>query len=456
MESMIALATVLFILSMINERIVNFIKLQYSNKSMFSIQLGNLKDKKGDNEEDQRNKRIILLNIIVGTIVSLLMRADLISMISNIDQPSLGIGWKNFAVDKVVGWITLIPGCFLTGSFLSLGSKFWHDLLDLLLYTKDLKGSLAKQVSDGTNANVTDEASIKEAADLFKLQVMNIGNVTSVALNSAQMPSIIDVYVNEHYKGETLLPKKMFYTDSNNQSKSIDVRIISDFSPKIHGDLWPANNILNKNPYPLNRGSMGGKVYDKSTNEAYFISCYHVVKSPAHNWDFKPNGNEDVLEYQSDSTCGRIVNAVRDDEIDAAIMRAAGDFDIRDGINGIGAPHLVRDLNDNDKRFKTSVKMFGGISQELKTGYVTDINVPAKILYYKDHSTEMEYHRLNKLIFIKSDDALPFSLPGDSGSMVIDEYNYLIGLLVGGAGTRSFVIPINTVFTRLKLKLQLL
>ncbi|MNX59996.1 hypothetical protein D3C86_908870 [compost metagenome] len=327
--------------------------------------------------------------------------------------------------------------------------------MDLLLYTKDLKGTLVKQAIEEPSKNDDDdELEIEEAASLFKKQVMLIENVTSVLLKSDLTPMNIEVYVNEHYKGETLIPKKMFYLDSINQQKFIDVKVIHDFNPKVHSEIWPADNILNEKPYPNNRGSMGGKVYDKDTNEPYFISCYHVVKSPSHSWNFKPNGNEEILEYESNLPCGSIVNAIRDNEIDAAIMKAKGSFEIRDAISGIGAPHLIRDLNKDDRKLKTGVKMFGGLSQELKTGYIIGIDVPARIRYYKDDSTEMEYHRLDKLIFIKSDDEFPFSLPGDSGSMVIDEYNYLIGLLVGGEGTRSFVIPINTVFSRLKLKLK--
>lgn len=455
MESMIALAGILFILSMINERIVNFIKLQFSEKSLMGMQLGNLKEKKSRNEEDDRNKRIILLNIITGTIVCLMIRVDLISMMGDIDQPARGIGWEKFDRGSVVSWITLLPGCFLTGCFLSLGSKFWHDLLDLLLYTKDMKGKLVEQAGYvDAAAKYVELQSVNTAVEAFKQQVVNIKNVTGAALNTEQGAPRVDVYVNEEYTGEPLIPKKVFYPDMNNVPKSLDVHIVTDFNPKAQSDLWPAGNILNQDPYPSNRGSVGGRVYDARTNAAYFISCFHVVKSPLHKWDFKANGHETVLEYRSNEACGEIVDAIRDDEIDAAIMKTVNDYQIRDGISGIGSPHFVRDLTMDDKKSKTRVRMFGGISQKLTTGYISDIGMPAKILYYRDNSADMEYHRLNKLIFIKSDGDTPFSLPGDSGSMVVDEYDYLIGILVGGQGTRSFVIPITTVFYKLGLKLH--
>ncbi len=459
MESMIALASVLFILSMINERIANFIKLQFSDSKLLGLSIGNLKDKKNDSEEDDRDKRIILLNIIIGTIVCLLLRADLISIIANIDKPSAGIGWKTFCVNNVVNWITLMPGSFLTGCFLSLGSKFWHDLLDLLLYTKNIKGQLAdpqsfNQVQNNEITKQKDMQSIEKAAAAFKQEVIAIANVTTAILNTEATIPVMEVYTGENFDTNIQIPKKLFYVDSKNAAKSIDIKIIQNFDPIVHSVLFPATNILNEDPYPQNRGSLGGKVYNKNTNEAYFLSCYHVVKSISQRWDFNPRGFETVFEYESNKPCGQIINALRDEEVDAAIMRANDSYEISDSINGIGTIYSTRDLNIDDKWFQTKVKIFGGITQSLKVGYVSDINVHADITYFKDNSTEMEIHRLNNLIFIKSIDTDQFSQPGDSGSFVIDEYNYIIGMLVGGQGTLSFVIPINTVLKRLNIKIK--
>lgn len=455
MDSMIALAGILFILSMINERIANFIKLQFSDKKIIGIPLGNLKEKKElEGEEDDRARRIILLNIIVGTIVSLLLRADLINIIAHIDQPSAGIGWANFE-DNLFNWLSLLPGCILTGCFLSLGSKFWHDLLDLLLYTKDLKGQLLQTNAKPNALNEAALLNLEVAADQFKQDTIQIENVTTVALNSESNIPFMEVYTGKDFKPTSLIPPKLFYLDQQNKQRSIEVKIIPDFDPTTHSELWPSDSILNAQPYPNNRGSIGGKVYDQTTNEPYFISCYHVVKSPSHNWTFTANGNELVNTHETNSHCGELVKAIRDNEIDAAIMKAKNGFVIKDGINGIGAATAVRDLSADDKRLKTKVRIYSGMSQELKVGYVSDLNVPADIRYFKDdHSNEMVYHRMNKLIFIKSIDASPFSQGGDSGSFVIDEYNYIIGMIVGGRGTRSFVVPINPILNKLHIKTQ--
>lgn len=134
MDAAVTIATILFILSMINERIANFIKLQFSNKSILGIALGNLRVKSANEyDEDERSKRILVLNIVSGTVVALILHADLIEILGHIDKPYDVIGWDKTLPTRF-GWVLLPIGCFLTGCFISLGSKFWHDLLDLLLY----------------------------------------------------------------------------------------------------------------------------------------------------------------------------------------------------------------------------------------------------------------------------------------------------------------------------------
>lgn len=305
------------------------------------------------------------------------------------------------------------------------------------------------------NPGHSDLSALMAAADKFKQDMIKVPNVSTVSLNTDNTVPQIEVHVSKNFDDNSLVPTKLFYVGSNNQNAAVLVNIIRDFDPVVHAQLWPANSILNKSPYPDNRGSVGGKVYDFSTNEPYFLSCYHVVKSPQHDWNFSPVGNESILEFTTGNLCGQIVKAIRDDQIDAAIMRAVDDYQIMDGINGIGVPHFTRDINSDDKKYKTGVKMFGGLTQQLVGGYVMDINVPANILYFKDdHSNNTEYHRLENLIYIKSNDPTPFSQGGDSGSMVIDEYNYLIGILLGGQGNISFVIPFSTIATRLNLKIN--
>jgi hypothetical protein len=65
---------------------------------------------------------------------------------------SLAAGWGNFRSDYLVAghfWATVLniaglaKGIVMTGLFISFGSKFWHDLLDLLCQVKNAKRLLS-------------------------------------------------------------------------------------------------------------------------------------------------------------------------------------------------------------------------------------------------------------------------------------------------------------------------
>ena len=80
------------------------------------------------------------LSIGCGVLVALVMNANLFEILaidSNGDFSKI-LTWQNYEWG-LGNFIKTIIGCTLTGLFLSLGSKFWHDLVDLLLQIKNLR-----------------------------------------------------------------------------------------------------------------------------------------------------------------------------------------------------------------------------------------------------------------------------------------------------------------------------
>lgn len=218
----------------------------------------------------------------------------------------------------------------------------------------------------------------------------------------------------------------------------------------IMNEIYPGDHIRNLNPYSGDQfGTVGGKVYDATTGEEFFLTCYHVVKAQRHRWDqFSPIGKEDIISINKPNiVCGEIVNAVRDNEIDAAVIKPTINFSIGDS----DIPVITRKLNNDDVRYSTTLKMktLNGVS----FGNIVGLNQSTNIKYHKWDSNLNEYYPLNNLIKVKSS-TNNFSLPGDSGSLVIDEYNYLIGMLVSGDGNVSFIIPIDSIFSKLNIKIS--
>lgn len=125
-DSLVKIVVILFILSLMTERVAEFIKL----RCPFWFDKTNLNER----ELKKREGKIQLLTISVGILVAFSTRADFFLMI----QSGTIIPWtQNSAID-----VQVILGCVITGIFLSQGSKFFHDLLDTVLYYKNLKKSL--------------------------------------------------------------------------------------------------------------------------------------------------------------------------------------------------------------------------------------------------------------------------------------------------------------------------
>jgi hypothetical protein len=126
MELAIKITLVLLILSLIVEKITGFVKLYFP--SLYS---------KTYNEEEEklREKKIQRDSIIIGVIVAIISNANFFKLLRGQDM----LYWTD---DPEGFTIKAILGCLISGIFLSQGSKFFHDLLDTLLYAKKMKRGL--------------------------------------------------------------------------------------------------------------------------------------------------------------------------------------------------------------------------------------------------------------------------------------------------------------------------
>lgn len=128
------IATILFVLSLISERLANLIKLNW----------GRLRTRRiSPSLEKIREQEVTWLSVACGWIVAILAGADLFHLLADgklisIFEPSL---YENDEYGKA------LVGVFLSGLFISLGSKFWHDVLDIVLQFSTLKKFKATEAS---------------------------------------------------------------------------------------------------------------------------------------------------------------------------------------------------------------------------------------------------------------------------------------------------------------------
>lgn len=149
MEKFITLVTALLTLSLISERVINWLKLhfgQLGKRLLFFTSRGEDISKRSDDPvfNTIRERKILGLNIVVSVVVALLMNANVFDLLS-LSEPTMHFGWKgiHWGAIPITGiFFNLfysITGCILGGMCMSMGSKFWHDLLGILLSTKNLR-----------------------------------------------------------------------------------------------------------------------------------------------------------------------------------------------------------------------------------------------------------------------------------------------------------------------------
>ena len=124
METLIiSVSLTLFMLSLITEKIANFIKLNVPS----------LAEKAGDEKGEKiRERKIQLLTGVIGIAVALTCNADFFVLITENSkiEPLTLLTFKG------------VVGCIITGLFLSQGSKFFHDLMNTVLYYKNMRKAI--------------------------------------------------------------------------------------------------------------------------------------------------------------------------------------------------------------------------------------------------------------------------------------------------------------------------
>ena len=126
----ISITMTLFILSLITEKITNFLKLYFPVLS--------IKQMENSEHEKKRERTIQWISVFTGIFVAFLCNADFFRLIQ--EQGNI-VFWSSINDLSIRSFI----GCMISGIFLSQGSKFFHDLLDTVLYYKNMKRTLANK-----------------------------------------------------------------------------------------------------------------------------------------------------------------------------------------------------------------------------------------------------------------------------------------------------------------------
>lgn len=473
MEKYIGFVIVLFFLSMICERVADFLKhylsevntgLAYYIKKL--LRIGNLltKGKVDGIQEEKRYYRILKINIWCGFFTAFALHADLFTIIKHIDDdPFNALGWQDIVwpwdvegwelVMLFWGWLMFIVGCFATGCFISFGSKFWHDLLDTLFEIKNYRRLLA----DPDTFKVDNIAAFDKLTKTYESEIF-LGAYKAAKEQWKGIEAIIATafkhddagyYIEVTLTSDTDRIQGFFeYSMDDGQIKNVRVVKVITADEIVVQSNNLSDFIFNKQT-PAIKGTVGCLVKVKNRKEPVLLTCFHNVADKNSGFTFNANGSNIVtLDNGQTPVDGQTIHGQRDHEIDAALI--ALDKTVLSGfvnqIPGLGEIKGVRDnLKKRDLQNNIGVALNGAISHT-QMGVLKGLYCDVKAKYSDGR------HELINLIAISNNNKA-VSKPGDSGACVVDADRKLVGIIVAADSSTSYAIPATTIFNKLSLEL---
>ncbi len=473
LEQIIQLVIILFLLSMVSERIGDFLKHYLNSSKVFNI--GETIDKqKDDLQEKAREYRIMKISVWSGILTAAILKADLIKIFNNITDPGKTLGWKSINDCSCVqcnhcyeglDYLFLLPGIILTGCFISFGSKFWHDLLDLLYQIKNTKRVLADPETYKADKmetvlklfNTYQSDFIKAAFLEARTNFMAMDHVKSISLKKNNLGCYFEIKLCQP---NAAIDHSYQYLMDDGTPQNIPVKIVLMAA----GDAIVAHNMdLSSQVFDFNNiGSYGTlgvlvKSIDDDSKTYLLTCCHNVISNLSKNLPYKPATKiitAGSINNKNTVPIGTVYKAERDHEMDAALIEIAPQYVtvIKNSVPKMGQPKKDRKLADNEVD-KTELYVYGATSgpamDKVAKGIVTSIYSDVK-LFYKG-STEKEFTIINTIAV--SDNGKGISEGGDSGACVLDKDSNIIGLILGGDATVTHVLPITTLLKKLKVKI---
>jgi len=235
-NTLVQMIFVLLILSMVAEKVTNFVKLHFPNtplRNMLNPSLKITSDTTVEEYESFEKKRtereIQMLAIIIGIGTAIVTRAT----IFQINRSDFILGWIGLEL-SYMGTIQFwqdILGCIITGIFLSLGSKFFHDLLGLVYQIKEAKGKVAEgpsvkaQIRDLAGIPLEVPSNVSVVQNAILQQVSSIPGYVRYEVSPSE--SRVDVYLS---KGTPITEELTRFTKLSlpgGQSKAMEFNYIN-------------------------------------------------------------------------------------------------------------------------------------------------------------------------------------------------------------------------------------
>jgi hypothetical protein len=464
LDSLLAILIILFILSMIVEKITQLIR-KYApfikpNSKVKKVAIGkqastvwrhiNKKQTGVFTELDKKIEREVnSLSFVLSVAIALIFRVDLFKMFREPD-PRTVLFWSDQADYEGYEKVAFAFSILLTGFFLTFGSKFFHDLIDTLLQVKNLKRKL---VDDNTYNVETiqqfDRYIEKKYSDIIEAAILQNAELLSDPLmigpplhgKMSKKGKIIDC-ITVHLIGTDRgkIPQAVNLKIADGHTVSVPVNVIHNVDvPVAHarqGDAVASIQNLNF------KGTICCKVQRTGSNEPHLVTCSHVMtQGTADNnfGDLATPVNADV-----NGVAGNFVWALRTDKLDLALIQQA-----TNNFQYVISPQKERALEPADM-LTTTVKVVrqnGNIIQGKVINYCAPRGIP--IQYTNGVQNIFNLILLADVIDLDNNVFASLTVPGDSGACVYDDKNRPVGMIIAGNSQFSYAIAMTDILTKL-------
>ncbi|MCR6722664.1 MAG: hypothetical protein NVV59_20745 [Chitinophagaceae bacterium] len=466
LDSMIGVVIILFILSVITEKLTQLIR-KYSpfirpGDALYNTNAANIwqnirkKQTDGTLEDDKIEREVNSLSFIIGLSIAIIFCVDIFRMFTAA-SPYDYLYWSDdrwtFIWEKHK-WLhrfplLLISFC-LTGFFLTFGSKFFHDLLDLLFQAKNLKRKMVDpNTYESDNIQDFDEYLYKSYSSLIAMAieqnrgVFQVVNAVSPPMHgrmrkNGRLVDCIDIHLSGNDRNN--IPQTVFVKLESGRTVVVPVNVILEVETPV-ALFQQGSSTANK----ATSGYMGTICCKVMRNQQpLLLTCSHVLtggtkdnlRGPINPTPAQINGQD----------AGSFVYGLCTDEFDIALIDTSSA-----PFNYAIQPKEPRRPSQTDIK-NTQVRIVCR-NNRIKTGTITNERVtePLKI-EYKGNS-EHSITNLMVISHITETDGETYytgvTEEGDSGACVYDQDNNPIGMIVAGNSRFSYAIPIVAILSKI-------
>ncbi|MCB0531513.1 MAG: hypothetical protein KDD14_04885 [Saprospiraceae bacterium] len=341
----------------------------------------------------------------------------------------------------------------LIAFFLSFGSKFWHDLLDILFLYKNAQRALRS--GELLLADSPDQINVllrrssvniaRSALADHRKTLLEIPGVTAVGIGTMiNDEPVLRVYFNDSLSAAGAI-NELIWTDEFGIPRTIRIeKIVS--GPVLAQSAIVGGRIANKGN-PDQFGTMGFVFQHKVfAHHVFASSCYHVMRTEKHNWDaYKKTDDEAhgiICHSQEAGNCAeesKIFIGYRTELMDVAISR----LDAIEKIDIQSLPPVSRSAHVDDRYAGKEVLI--KTQEKIITAYIHDWRTTV-IVRYND-GTEKKFEDFFSIRL--SESAAPGDLTaatkgGDSGSAVYSAGEAL-GIVVAGSDSLTYAMKVPVI-----------